>query len=322
MTIDGNFFSAGSLLSGREELVERLYAKARGSHWRLSMAAFAEALTRSAKKRFTSVGASLEQLEEYLFALHLEDLALACACCEGNEAAWEHFIGMYRGYLRSAAGAILGSDAESPEARELADGLFADIYGWKSKTPERHSLFRYFHGRSKLSTWLRAVLAQRHVDAVRARRRLQTLDDRTDGRQGPGERDSVSPTPLDPDRSRYVALFRRALDAALARLEPRDVQRLTLYYRDERTLADIGRRFGEHESSVSRNLERIRGQLRSDVEAMLRLGFSQADGQAAEGGLSEAQIALCVEYALEDVPLDLGGALGSSQGPEAQRQKT
>ena len=44
----------------------------------------------------------------------------------------------------------------------------------------RQSLFRYFHGRSKLSTWLRAVLAQRHIDRLRAGRKLDPLPDDQD----------------------------------------------------------------------------------------------------------------------------------------------
>ena len=35
--------------------------------------------------------------------------------------------------------------------------------------------FRYFHGRSSLSTWLRAVLSQRHVDRLRSARRQDPL---------------------------------------------------------------------------------------------------------------------------------------------------
>ena len=46
--------------------------------------------------------------------------------------------------------------------------------GFAERDGERQSLFRYFHGRSSLATWLRAVLAQRVVDAVRVERRLES----------------------------------------------------------------------------------------------------------------------------------------------------
>ena len=53
---------------------------------------------------------------------------------------------------------MLKSSASAPEAEELADSLFAELYGLSAE--KRGSLLRYFHGRSSLKTWLRAVLAQ------------------------------------------------------------------------------------------------------------------------------------------------------------------
>src|SRR6202040_3495253 len=125
------------------------------------------------------------------------------------EAAWEHFIATYRPYLRSAAAAILRCKQGSAEASDLADSLFSELYGLADgKTAER-SLFRYFHGRSSLKTWLRAVLAQRHVDSIRAGRRFEELaeDETGDGQA----KTLLGPQlqPADPHRERYVALFTR-----------------------------------------------------------------------------------------------------------------
>ena len=116
---------------------------------------------------------------------------------------------------------------------------------------------------------------------------------------------AVSVQPADPHRERYSTLFVRALQAALAALDPRDEQRLRLYYAKEQTLAEIGRQLGEHESSVSRNLDRIRLALRRAVEETLRNGCPAANGFAAELGLSDAQISLCFEYASADASFDL-----------------
>lgn len=315
-------FSPAGLLTGYEALIESLYNRAQASRWKLPLPLFAEALARSVQKHFAGAAPSASQLEEYLSALHLEDLALACACGEGDEAAWDQFIATYRGYLRAAAGAILGRSAESAEACEMADALYADLYGWNRAKPERQSLFCYFHGRSKLSTWLRAVLAQRRVDAFRAERHLEPLEDAAERQTPPLARYLPAGEPLDPDRPRYIALFRRALDAALARLDSRDAQRLALYYAEDLTLAEIGQRLGEHESSVSRNLERIRGELRRQVETLLRAEMPRVDGHSAEPGLSDAQVALCFAYAVEDVPLDFGKGIGPLRRPAAGRQRS
>ena len=94
---------------------------------------------------------------------------------EGCEAAWEHFFAQYRAYLRSAAAAILRCQSGSAEACELADSLFSELYGLAAGKGCERSLFRYFHGRSSLKTWLRAILAQRHIDSIRAGRRFEDL---------------------------------------------------------------------------------------------------------------------------------------------------
>jgi hypothetical protein len=128
--------------------------------------------------------------------------------------------------------------------------------------------------------------------------------------------------PVDPHRERYVALFTRALQLALARLEPREKDRLRLYYTEEKTLAEIGRHLGEHESSVSRHLDRVRRDLRQHVEEILRRGFVAANGSAAQPGLNDAEIALCFEYCAEETPIDLEKLLPrpKSPGPAAGKR--
>jgi RNA polymerase sigma-70 factor len=311
-------------LEGRASLAEWMYAQSQAARWGLARERFAAALERSARKRLTSGAVTPKQLEEYLAALHLEDLALASACAEGYEAAWEHFYATYRNYLRTAAAAILRCNSASAEACDLADSLFAELYGLAGGKGTERSLFRYFHGRSSLKTWLRAVLAQRHIDSIRAGRRFEELgeDDARDARQKTPSGPQLQPA--DPHRQRYVALFSRALSEALEQLKPQEKERLRLYYAEEKTLAEIGGLLGEHESSVSRHLDRARRDLREEVETILRRGFAFANGSAAEAGLSDPEIALCFEYSAENTPIDLEKLLPRSkpQGPAAGKRPT
>ena len=294
-------------------LVEWLYAQSHAGRWGLSRERFVSALERSAKKLLSTERASPQKLEQYLTALHVEDLALACACAEGCEAAWEHFFACYRPYLRAAAAAILRRNADSPEACDLADSLFSDLYGLADNKSSELSLLRYFHGRSSLKTWLRAVLAQRHIDTLRAGRRFEELtEDESVGAQSKIAVAAQAPF-ADPHRQRYLALFSRALQSALEQLEPQERERLRLYYNDEKTLVEIGRLLGEHESSVSRHLDRVRRDLRIQVEEILRRGFVAANGSASEPGFSDAELSLCFEYAAEDVPIDLEKLLPRSK---------
>jgi RNA polymerase sigma factor (sigma-70 family) len=312
------------LFAGCDALVEELYGQSAAARWGLARERFAAALARSLQKRFANEEVTPEKLQGYLGALHIEDLALAAACIEGSEAAWEHFVATFRGSLRASASVVLRCPSGSPEARELADSLFSELYGLADDKTGEGSLLRYFHGRSSLKTWLHAVLAQRHIDALRAGRRFESLDD---GETAHEKIEAQSRAPLDPPadphRQRYLELFRHALDAALRRLEPRDTKRLRLYYAEEFTLAEIGKRLGEHESSVSRNLERIRRDLRCVVEDILRQGQAPANGAGGQQGLSDAEITLCIEYAAADAPIDLDLLFPgrSREGPAAGRRE-
>src|SRR5215470_3714965 len=98
------------------------------------------------------------------------DLELARLCADGDERAWERFVREYRPLLYRAADAL----DHTQGARDIADLLYADLYGIKTRDGERQSLFRYYQGRSSLATWLRAVLAQRYVDRARALRSTES----------------------------------------------------------------------------------------------------------------------------------------------------
>ena len=236
--------------------------------------------------------------EKYLRGLHLEDLALACACAAGHEGAWEHFVRELRPVLYRAADALDPSGA----ARELADAIYADLYGTEERNGERRSLFRYFHGRSSLATWLRAVLAQRHVDFIRAHRRFDELP--ADDPPDPSPRGAEP----DPDRARFLDLFHRALVAALAALGARERLRLALYYGEDLTLAQIGRVTQEHEATVSRQLAKSRRAIRAAVAERLR----------RDGGLDESEVDECFARAVEDPgAMDLGDILRKT--PPADR---
>jgi RNA polymerase sigma-70 factor, ECF subfamily len=308
-------------------VARKCFAATSAGRWQLSFRVFQAALARSAAKRFGNTAIAAAEFEKYSSSLHLQDLALACACSEGSEVAWEEFVSGYRGYLRAASAAIMRCSASDPSAVELADSLFTDLFGLSERNARSHSLFRYFHGRSSLKTWLRAVLAQRHIDQIRAGKKFDSLDDQpADGASRRIPEPATVELPADPRREQYLQRFREALTGALAALDPRDRTRLHLHYAEGRTLAEIGRALGEHESSVSRNLERVRKELRATVEGLLRAGTAAANGSPAVlpavAGLDDAQVTLCIQYAAEDAAIDLDrlfNAQGSQISPGRNR---
>jgi RNA polymerase sigma factor (sigma-70 family) len=268
-------------------LAERLLGRTDGSRWGVTARDFADALAASAGARFADREPAPKELERFCESLHLADLALATACAGGHEGAWEHFVREHRPVLYRSADAVDPAGG----ARDLADSLYADLYGLDDRHLSRWSLFRYYHGRSSLATWLRAVLAQRYVDKLRAQRRVEPLGD-TD-RSLPLSTGGVS----DPDCLRLLPLVTAALARAISRLSERDRLRLAFYYAQDLTLAQIGRLVGEHEATVSRQLARTRRALRHEIEEDLRHTLKLSDAEIAEG----------FRCAMHDAgPMDLG----------------
>src|ERR1700723_2901796 len=215
------------------------------AEWNLTAERFREALERSVAHRFTraSSGASTNAtanlsggapsnthsgtpshtlpdaraIQAYLDSLHVADLALACACSEGNAAAWDFFMARFRPELYRAGRAI----ARESAGRELADSLYAELYGLREVAGQRKSLFDYFLGRSKLTTWLHAILAQRHVDGIRRARRTEPLEEGEAGEPSSNNSAAAASSP-DPERNRFLAILQVVLTAALDALAPRD----------------------------------------------------------------------------------------------------
>jgi RNA polymerase sigma-70 factor (ECF subfamily) len=260
---------------------ERLYHQADAGRWKLPLEVFTNALERSAEKMFAGRLPSDSELDRYFDALHLQDLALASACAMGREDAWDHFVREFRPAMYRSADAIDAGGA----AREIAEALYAELFGLREKDGIRQSVFRYFHGRSSLATWLRSLIAQRYVDRHREHRRLEPLPD--EASRAPIRAHAAPP---DPDRPRYVAAFKSVLGAAIAALEARDRLRLACYYAQQMTLAQIAAITREHEATVSRQLARTRRSIRDDVERRL----------AADHGFGRREIDECFRSLVDD----------------------
>jgi RNA polymerase sigma-70 factor (ECF subfamily) len=292
--------------------LDGLHRKANASRWGVTPDRFAAALESSVAHALPEAPAG-PAVERQLASLHLDDLALAVACADGNEAAWDHFIREHRPILYRAADAIDKTGA----AREAADALYAELFGLTERDGERRSLFRYFHGRSSLATWLRSVLSQRYVDGLRRTRRLAPLPAEDPSTRGPtGSLRAGANGPLlartdsqPPERARFLELMRQALTAAVTRLEPRDRLRLACYYAQGLTLAQIGRTLREHEATTSRHLARTRRAIREDVERQLR-----------QSGMGEAEVAECFASVVDDAgSLDLAEILPARKSANQDR---
>ena len=261
-----------------ESVSAELYRQAGAEKFGLAQGDFAGILQEVVAK-YLPPGASPSEVLELLTSLHVEELALARSCARGHEAAWEIFLNRYREKLYTAAHSIAPEDST---AHDLADSLYADLYGTRTAGGRRASKLNSFSGRGSLEGWLRAVLAQEYVNRYRRQQRLVSLEERSEaGVQFPAE---------DPDPNQALdSRLEEATDQALAALAAEDKFILASYYLDGRTLAEIGRLLGVHESTVSRKLEKITASTRKAIRAgLLKRGMSSKDAeQAMEVEVSE-----------------------------------
>jgi RNA polymerase sigma-70 factor (ECF subfamily) len=253
------------------EYVAALYQKSRGAEFGLTFDDFDRILQEVSKKCLPG-GASRSETQALLTSLRVEELALARACAAGHERAWEVFLTRYREKLYDIAGYIA---KESSTARELADSLYADLYGTTMRDGQRVSKLASYTGRGSLEGWLRTVLAQEYVNRYRRQRRLISMEEQTEeGMQFA----AATPEPVTEVDSRIEA----AINEALTELSSEDRFILAAYYLDSRTLAQIARLLQVHESTISRKLDKLAKSLRKRILAGLaRLGMSRQQAQEA-----------------------------------------
>src|SRR6266478_270249 len=206
---------------------------------------------------------SAEQKAAFCAALRLEELALARACAAGNERAWQDFINRYRQKLHSMA---LHITRDGAHAAELADSLFADLYGVNARDGVRRSKLVFYTGRGSLEGWLRTVMAQEFINRYRKQKRTVSLEEQTEE----GVQFVAAAEPARASDHISDQRLESATDEALAELSSEDRFTLASYYLDGRTLAESARTLGLHESSVSRRLDRLAAGLRKRILAGLR----------------------------------------------------
>src|ERR1700741_4528352 len=208
------------------EMLAELHAKAGCERIGLTRESFSTILCEVG----TKCGASSEaEARSFFLTLRIDELALARACAAGSNSAWEIFLTRYREKLYLSALRIAREDSA---ARDLADGLYAELYGTSMRDGERVSKLASFTGRGSLEGWLRTVLAQEFVNRYRRTKRLVSLDEESE--EGIQFR-APEPAPVPPADPRLA----QATDEALAALSAEDRTVLSAYYLDDRTLADI-----------------------------------------------------------------------------------
>lgn len=274
-------------------VLAELYQKGRGQEFGLTREHFGNILEEIRRKYLPAAASETETLALYS-SLHVEELVLAHACAAGEERAWDVFLTRYREKLYEIAN-YLARDASM--SRELADSIYADLYGIRERDGKRVSKLASYMGRGSLEGWLRTVMAQEYINGYRRRRRLVSLDEEAE--QG------VQFVAVAPPPARAVApCLEAATDEALAELSPEDRFVLASYYLDSRTLAQIARVLGVHESTISRKLNKLAASLHKRILAGLE-----------RRGLSRRQAKEALEVDVRDLEVDVRTLLQGTAPP-------
>lgn len=233
-------------------------------------------------------------------SLRLEELALARGCAAGHEKAWEIFLTRFREKLYDAARGITGNDG----GKELADSLYAELYGVSEREGRRVSKLASYTGRGSLEGWLRTVLAQEYINRYRKTKRLISLEEHEEAGTQFEARQEEPVVAVDPR-------LEEATDEALAALGAEEKYVFAAYYLDGRRLAEIGRTLGAHESTISRKVEKIAKAVRKAIVEGLR-----------RRGLSERQVAEALESDVRDLRVDVRGKMAQeTRGSPFQEKK-
>jgi len=202
-----------------------------------------------------------------LAALHVGDLYLACACCDGDAAA----IATFDREIMAQLPRLLHRERPEPavldELRQiLRTRLFVD-------SPPR---IEKFGGRGPLLTWLKVV----------ASRALSNLRRSGGDRANAEERAGSGPEALgfvDPElaliRQRFGVDFREALAAAFASLDVRDRNLVRLHFVDRLGIDALAPIFQVSRATVARHLAAAREALTERTVAHLGARLKLAESE-------------------------------------------
>jgi RNA polymerase sigma factor (sigma-70 family) len=180
--------------------------------------------------------------------IELTDTEIIKRVLQGEQALFAQLVQRYQQYVFTLVGRFTAS---REDAEEISQDIFVKAY---------RSLAD-FRGEAKFSTWLYTVVRTSCITFLR-KKRLDTtsLDNERTFLQLESKESGFKANAVE-RKSRHAMV-----NAAIHMLSPDDSQVLTLFYKGEQTLEEIGRIMGLDPNTVKVKLHRARNRLKEKME--------------------------------------------------------
>jgi RNA polymerase sigma factor (sigma-70 family) len=178
----------------------------------------------------------------------LTDTEIIKRVLHGEQALYAHLVQRYQQYVFTL---VLRFTDNREDAEEISQDIFVKAY---------RSLAD-FRGESKFSTWLYTIVRTSCITFLRKKRLDTTSIDSERTVKELENRDSGFSANAIEQKSRHAMV-----NTAIRLLSPDDAQVLTLFYKGEQSLEEIGRIMGLDPNTVKVKLHRARQRLKEKME--------------------------------------------------------
>ena len=180
--------------------------------------------------------------------IELTDTEIIKRVLQGEQALFAQLVQRYQQYVFTLVGRFTAS-------REVAEEISQDIF------VKAYRSLADFRGEAKFSTWLYTVVRTSCITFLR-KKKLDTtsLDNERTFLQLESKESGFKANMIE-QKSRHAMV-----NAAIQLLSPDDSQVLTLFYKGEQTLEEIGRIMGLDPNTVKVKLHRARNRLKEKME--------------------------------------------------------
>jgi RNA polymerase sigma-70 factor len=224
-------------------------------------------------------------------SLHGNDLYLAFACAQHSPVAWDRFTSIYRKYIHDLTAFVCPVKSI---VYELGETILTDLFLPDSSG---YSRIASYDGRSSLATWLRAIISHRAINE--RERKFNGMTQLNEDIFEKADESALLSMEMVLRSSRYQVLIKDSLEKACNELTNRERLMLLLRYDNGLQLGKIGCLFGLHQSTITRQLERVQTKIRNAVVLIL----------AHKYGLSQAAIDECMTEIVENPGYSLLGLI-------------